>query len=1003
MKQRKQVLSLFLLLAMSALFLIACGKNNSANAETDSQSQSTDNLGDAPPDGDMPMPDGGNENTSTKVSVTEGNWSFDVITTGAGENAATSSTITYYAGKSDAVVIVPSVLGGAPVTEISSQAFGHHSEIMAVYVPDSVTTIDEWAFYDLNTASILSFANPDVAIDNAAFQSCGNAVLYLPSGTSLTQAGGKTVVTDNTEKVQVGLTNSASAAIAGGTYLNVTSQADYTIDADDIAAIAVSASGEASDVTYADNTVTFSGDAYVAKAETIDIYKDFTDKVTENDITKTLWYLTADDAESLNETIDSDSSYKDIKSLFHYEEGYYINGSKVTLDDNVKVYNIKTGETIEKDSTTGNYPSTGTGLYKYMTYEDTDNDGDVDILYYSPYNITYSYNATSIKSDNENLNGLSARDILNPIYLSFANAVLKADGKDSAVVENEVTADTAKDGDAIGAANNEERSILWATNYGTVTVDKLNATSTSKANWGKMSYLTSLSSYNVEIAMEWGMNALLYATNGGVIKVGNLDGGTSTFYANGDAANGIIAGGSGTKAGSDDAPSDTSSVYVYNSDFNLEGWNNHVADVVYGGYAYLEKVNSTTGVNGSYSVGQASAIANDFGNGVVDVKDFNTTVYGNRSAGAYVIGGGVITADHSNFVSKMDAGLVAASGGTFKINDSSATGQIGLRNRGGINTETTSELNSVSLIAEKDTNNYTTGEKAAKAVAAWTTASGSAELMHYMMSDADMTIGKLCENYNISDSAKAQLLTELSSIAGITYSDNTLLRNSVLDNTYYNYSAGQYTGTTDYSDIPYLTIGSSYGGLVSSVMEFESAGINLSLNKTSFKNANGEDYQYLIASESGSAPIITFTNSDAEGIIWNEGDVTRMVEGRNDSHSSALTVTFDDSDFTGSFADGSSGLWNVDGLSYTDGTGSTSSLNGNYYGAQANWGSSATFTGDSTWTVTHDSYLGNLTIKDNAKIVAASGYKLTMTVNGTKTDIAAGTYSGKIVFTVEKQ
>ena len=108
------------------------------------------------------------------------------------------STITYYAGKEDAVVIIPSVLGGAPVTEISAQAFGHHSEIMAVYVPDTVETVSEWAFYDLNTATIISFANPDVSIDDAAFQSSGNAVLYLPESTTQTKAGGKDVVTSGT-------------------------------------------------------------------------------------------------------------------------------------------------------------------------------------------------------------------------------------------------------------------------------------------------------------------------------------------------------------------------------------------------------------------------------------------------------------------------------------------------------------------------------------------------------------------------------------------------------------------------------------------------------------------------------------------------------------------------------------------------------------------------------------------------------------------------------------
>ncbi len=75
----------------------------------------------------------------------------------------------------------------------------------AVYVPDTVETVSEWAFYDLNTATIISFANSDVIIDDTAFQSSGNAVLYLPDSTSKTKAGGKDVMTDGTELITVSM------------------------------------------------------------------------------------------------------------------------------------------------------------------------------------------------------------------------------------------------------------------------------------------------------------------------------------------------------------------------------------------------------------------------------------------------------------------------------------------------------------------------------------------------------------------------------------------------------------------------------------------------------------------------------------------------------------------------------------------------------------------------------------------------------------------------------
>jgi hypothetical protein len=55
---------------------------------------------------------------------------------------------------------------------------------------------------------------------------------------------------------------------------------------------------------------------------------------------------------------------------------------------------------------------------------------------------------------------------------------------------------------------------------------------------------------------------------------------------------------------------------------------------------------------------------------------------------------------------------------------------------------------------------------------------------------------------------------------------------------------------------------------------------------------------------------------------------------------------------------------------------------------------------DSVWTVAGKSYLTSLTIAEGAIIKAPEGKSLTMTVDGVKTEIAPGTYTGKIVMTV---
>ncbi len=921
------------------------------------------------------------ENNSEKESLKEGLWSFDV--------QKGTADITYYAGKTDSIVIIPSVLGGKPVTAISSQAFGHHGEIQEVYVPSSVMSVADWAFYDLNTASLISFANANVNISDGAFQSSANAALYLPSDTTLKKAGGKTVVTKGTKLVSVKLINKEKAAIAGETYLSVNEK----LSSKDIEAIAKSYDGK---VIIDDSSVTFTGDDYVIQTKKKTIAKGLRGKVSVNDLNHTFRSLTKNQAEKLHKAIASDPSYSKTLSLLPFEAGYYLNGNKINLSDKATAYDVQTGLSIEKNDT-NLFPSAlpdGSTKYKYVAAFDTDNDGLYDVIYYSPYTVSYEYNTVNIKSNNENLNGLSARTLLNPVYESFVNGVIESRGKN--IHEKDITIDTASSGKKTDSSSNEERSLVWADNYGKVTVNSIAGTSSSKANWAKMSYETGLDAYNVEIAMEWGMNALLYATDGGQINVGKNNGKRSIFTASGDGANGIIAGGTGK-----DAPQgkySTSSVSVTNADFMLTGWNNHIADVVYGGYASLEDVLGTTGIKGSYAVGQASALANDFGNGVVDVNNFKAIVYGNRSAGAYVIGGGVITAKNSSFTSYADSGLVIASGGTYKISNTSAKGLIALRNRGGITPDSVSTFDNTSFTADRSLmSSYVTGSKAEKAAEAWKEASGSSDLIHFMASDPDMTLGRLCQLYKISEQSKNKLYEELGSLSEKVYTDKTLFRSSVLDNSYYNYSAGAYTGKTDYSNVPYLTEGSSFGGLVSSIFEFESSGVNLNLNNCTYQNKNGSDYNYLVASEAGSAPVLNFNGGTPAGIIYNEGDVFRFVEGRPDNRSSKLTVNFKNCTFTGSFADGSNGLWDVTEHLYTDAAGTQTTRNGNYYNARANWGITAVFDRNSSWTVTHDSYLGSLSISDRTNLKAQNGYKIIMEVNGKVVPVKACTYTGHII------
>ncbi|MFT4020421.1 MAG: hypothetical protein QM666_02760 [Acinetobacter sp.] len=948
----------------------------------------------APPTGQPPGPPpngGGMQQAEKKQSATEGNWSFDITTQGEKKTA----TITYYSGKTDRIVAVPAVLGGAKVTKIAAQAFGHHSEILALYFPTSLETVEAWALYDLNSAQIISFANPQVNIATGALQSSANASIYLPKDSKIQQVDGNKIVKQDTNVLGFTLKNSEASAIAPGQYLNVDAS-KYQLTAALLQALAQSSSHQEKDVSIDGQAITFKGEAYRIVEEKVSIAAKLNKQVQVAQLNSTFKAYSAETAKNFNQQLKKNNAYTDVADFLTVKAGYYLNGQQVQLDPDVQAYDVKTGEKVIPDVKTGLLPSTGQGQYKYVAWQDTNNDGKIDRLYYSPFNLVYQYQEVELSSENANLNKLKARDQLNPQYLAFANAVLKAAGADQKITKNSFTAKTAQD--AIYA--NQNRSILWANDYGTIDIKHLQAYSDAVGNWAKMSSELGLASPNTEIVMEWGMNALLYATNGGQISVGDLSGKTSEFYANGDGANGIVAGASGLKSTTNKKLPTTSSVTVKNAKFTLEGWNNHVADTVYGGYANLVKINATTGKSGSYAVGQSSALANDFGNGVVDAQDFHTTVYGNRSAGAYVIGGGVITAKNSSFTSKMDAGLVIASGGTYKIDNSQVTGQIAIRNRGGITNNSVSDFSDVKLGSERDIQAYTTGSTAKLAVDAWQKATKTTALAGVLMSRQGYRIADAAQHYGLTSSQTTALLADLSKIANTQYTTETLLRNSVLDNTFYNYSAGAYTGTTDFSDVPYLTVGSAFGGLVSALLEFESAGTTLNLNRITTHYTADADYQYLLASEAGSAPVVNVNNSQIQGLIWNEGDVNRVVEGQPGARSSKLQVNFIDSQFTGSFADGDLGLWKAK-TQYRDHANQLSQLNGNYYRAKSNWQGKANFK-KSTWQITHDSYLGELTLDAQSKIIAPQGYSVSLVVNGKVQKLVAGTYTGQVQLLLKK-
>ncbi len=484
----------------------------------------------------------------------------------------------------------------------------------------------------------------------------------------------------------------------------------------------------------------------------------------------------------------------------------------------------------------------------------------------------------------------------------------------------------------------------------------------------------------MEVIMQWGMGAGLYASQGGIISIGDPEGERSSIYTCGDGANGVLA----TGVLDETQPSQ---IYVYNTELILEGWNYHVVDSIYGGYVYLEDVYGETGMAGSYIMNNGSTLANDFGDGTLEISNFTGIAWGDSSAGAYLIGSGSLRGEGSSLTSHLNAAIKAL-GGSCILTDTDLTGMNIYSGNG------TAQFDggTWTLIRDYEGDGYVYGKAAAEIAQLWYDITGGTTLLSYVMSGVGNTYADLYAEYADEIDAWGGLdafYAAIDEIAdeygyGEAYhaSDEALLRGSMFDNTYYaimrngfQYSPedGVYSldQLADWSDVPYL--GAS--NLSSFQVSFLDVSGTLEASDITFvyDDSIGEDYRYL---STGSGTVYLTDCTGASGIV------------------TAGTIYFTGSDFEGSFAAGSDGLWDGE-IGYIDGTGTYTYRNGNYDDTQSA-GAAASFEG-CTWTVAHDSYLSSLTLGEDAQIVGADGQDVTLYVNGTETPIAAGTYEGEIV------
>ena len=101
-------------------------------------------------------------------------WKYDV--------SGTAAAITGYEGTMGKLII-PSVLGGYPVTSISSNAFRDMTSITSVVIPESVTVLNSSAFRNCTGLSSVTIPEGVTTLSSNTFYNCSNLTnVFLPQG-----------------------------------------------------------------------------------------------------------------------------------------------------------------------------------------------------------------------------------------------------------------------------------------------------------------------------------------------------------------------------------------------------------------------------------------------------------------------------------------------------------------------------------------------------------------------------------------------------------------------------------------------------------------------------------------------------------------------------------------------------------------------------------------------------------------------------------------------------
>lgn len=138
-----------------------------------------------------------------------GNWEYTI--------AGGAATVTGYTG-SDAVVTIPSMLGGCPVVSIGEYAFARCFSLIKLTIPGSVTDIGSNAFYLCGSLETINIPNSVNYIGEYAFCGCNSlSSITIPANAAFV-GDGAFYLCDSLSEIKVDAKNSAYTSIDGVLY-----------------------------------------------------------------------------------------------------------------------------------------------------------------------------------------------------------------------------------------------------------------------------------------------------------------------------------------------------------------------------------------------------------------------------------------------------------------------------------------------------------------------------------------------------------------------------------------------------------------------------------------------------------------------------------------------------------------------------------------------------------------------------------------------------------------